>query len=70
MLRLVWRGLASKGVLSIINSGQMNLKEQIKNDLKNSMKSGDNTVRGVLRMLFSDIKNVKDSKIILHQKAK
>lgn len=37
----------------------MNLKEQIKNDLKSSMKSGDNAVRGVLRMLFSDIKNVE-----------
>jgi len=38
---------------------QMNLKEQIENDLKSSMKSGDNTARGVLRMLFSDIKNVE-----------
>ncbi|MCK5466662.1 GatB/YqeY domain-containing protein [Candidatus Parcubacteria bacterium] len=38
---------------------QMNLKEQIENDLKSSMKSGDNTVRGVLRMLFSDLKNVE-----------
>ena len=37
----------------------MNLKEQIKNDLKSSMKSGDNIVRGVLRMLFSDIKNAE-----------
>ncbi len=37
----------------------MNLKEQIENDLKSSMKSGDNTVRGVLRMLFSDLKNVE-----------
>ena len=37
----------------------MDLKEQIKNDLKNSMKSGDNIIRGVLRMLFSDIKNVE-----------
>ena len=37
----------------------MNLKKQIENDLKNSMKSGDNTVRGVLRMLFSDLKNVE-----------
>ncbi len=39
----------------------MNLKERIKDDLKNSMKSGDNIVRGVLRMLFSDIKNVEIS---------
>ena len=38
---------------------QMNLKEQIENDIKSSMKSGDNTVRGVLRMLFSDLKNVE-----------
>jgi len=37
----------------------MKLKEQIKNDLKGSMKSGDNIIRGVLRMLFSDIKNVE-----------
>jgi len=37
----------------------MNLREQIKNDLKSSMKSGDNIVRGVLRMLFSDLKNVE-----------
>ncbi|MCK5123464.1 MAG: GatB/YqeY domain-containing protein [Candidatus Pacebacteria bacterium] len=37
----------------------MNLKEQIENDLKASMKSGDNLVRGVLRMLFSDVKNVE-----------
>ena len=37
----------------------MDLKEQIENDLKNSMKSGDNIIRGVLRMLFSDIKNVE-----------
>jgi uncharacterized protein YqeY len=37
----------------------MNLKEQIKNDLKDSMKSGDNITRGVLRMLFSDIKNLE-----------
>jgi len=37
----------------------MNLKEQIENDLKSSMKSGDNIVRGVLRMLSSDIKNVE-----------
>lgn len=39
----------------------MNLKEQIENDLKSSMKSGDNIVRGVLRMLFSDIKNAEIS---------
>ena len=37
----------------------MNLKEQIENDLKSSMKSGDNIVRGVLRMLSSDLKNVE-----------
>ena len=48
-----------KGWLIIINSGQMNLKEQIQSDLKSSMKSGDNIIRGVLRMLFSDIKNVE-----------
>lgn len=37
----------------------MSLKEQIKNDLKNSMKSGNNNVRNVLRMLFSDVKNIE-----------
>jgi len=37
----------------------MNLKKQIENDLKDSMKSGDNITRGVLRMLFSDLKNVE-----------
>ena len=40
----------------------MNLKEQIKNDLKNSMKSGDDITRDVLRMLFSDLKNAEISK--------
>ena len=40
----------------------MNLKEQIENDLKISMKSGDSTVRDVLRMLSSDIKNAEISK--------
>ena len=37
----------------------MNLKKQIESDLKVSMKSGDNLARGVLRMLFSDIKNME-----------
>lgn len=37
----------------------MSLKKQIKSDLEDSMKSGDNIVRGVLRMLFSDIKNAE-----------
>lgn len=40
----------------------MNLKEQIKNDLKNSMKSGDDITRDVLRMLFSDLKNAEISR--------
>lgn len=40
----------------------MNLKEQIKNDLKSSMKNGDNTIRDVLRMLSSDIKNAEINK--------
>ena len=35
----------------------MNLKEKIKNNLKEAMKSGDNITRGVLRLLSSDIKN-------------
>ena len=35
----------------------MSLKEKIKNDLKDAMKSGDSVVRGVLRLLSSDIKN-------------
>ncbi len=35
----------------------MNLKEKIKNNLKDAMKSGDNITRGVLRLLSSDIKN-------------
>ena len=35
----------------------MSLKEKIKSDLKDAMKSGDNIVRGVLRLLSSDIKN-------------
>ena len=37
----------------------MNLKKQIESDLKVSMKSGDNLVRSVLRMLFSDVKNME-----------
>ena len=35
----------------------MTLKEKIKSDLKDAMKSGDTVVRGVLRLLSSDIKN-------------
>ena len=35
----------------------MNLKEKIKNNLKDAMKSGNNITRGVLRLLSSDIKN-------------
>ena len=35
----------------------MTLKEKIKSDLKDAMKSGDSVVRGVLRLLSSDIKN-------------
>lgn len=35
----------------------MSLKENINNDLKASMKSGDTISRGVLRLLFSDIRN-------------
>jgi uncharacterized protein YqeY len=35
----------------------MNLRDKIKNDLKDAMKSGDNITRGVLRLLNSDIKN-------------
>lgn len=35
----------------------MILKEKIKSDLKDAMKSGDSVVRGVLRLLSSDIKN-------------
>lgn len=35
----------------------MALKEKIKSDLKDAMKSGDSVVRGVLRLLSSDIKN-------------
>jgi uncharacterized protein YqeY len=37
----------------------MNLRDKIKNDLKDAMKSGDNITRGVLRMLNSDIKNAE-----------
>ena len=40
----------------------MNLKEQIKDDLKSSMKSGDSFTRGVLRMLSSDFKNLEIDK--------
>lgn len=40
----------------------MGLKDQIKSDLKNSMKSGDNVSRGVLRLLNSDIKNAEIEK--------
>ncbi len=36
---------------------KMTLKEKIKSDLKDAMKSGDSVVRGVLRLLSSDIKN-------------
>ena len=35
----------------------MTLKEKIKSDLKDAMKSGDTVARGVLRLLSSDIKN-------------
>ncbi|MEA1937090.1 MAG: GatB/YqeY domain-containing protein, partial [Patescibacteria group bacterium] len=35
----------------------MTLKEKIKSDLKDAMKSGDGVTRGVLRLLSSDIKN-------------
>jgi len=35
----------------------MTLKEKIKSDLKDTMKSGDVVARGVLRLLGSDIKN-------------
>ena len=35
----------------------MSLKKKIKSDLKDAMKSGDSVVRGVLRLLSSDIKN-------------
>ena len=37
----------------------MNLRDKIKNDLKNAMKSGDNTTRDVLRVLNSDFKNLE-----------
>ena len=37
----------------------MDLRDKIKNDLKDAMKSGDNVTRDVLRMLNSDIKNVE-----------
>lgn len=41
----------------------MNLRDKIKNDLKDAMKSGDNTIRDVLRVLNSDFKNLEiDSK--------
>ncbi|MCK5490940.1 MAG: GatB/YqeY domain-containing protein [Candidatus Pacebacteria bacterium] len=40
----------------------MNLKEKINSSLKDSMKSGDVKVRGVLRMLNSDIKNFEIEK--------
>ncbi len=40
----------------------MNLKKKINDDLKNSMKSGDTTTRGVLRLLNSDIKNLEIEK--------
>ena len=35
----------------------MTLKEKIKSDLKDAMKNSDSVVRGVLRLLISDIKN-------------
>ena len=37
----------------------MNLRDKIKNDLKDAMKSGDNTIRDVLRTLNSDFKNLE-----------
>lgn len=40
----------------------MNLKKKINDDLKNSMKSGDTTTRGVLRLLNSDVKNMEIEK--------
>jgi len=40
----------------------MGLKDKIKSDLKDSMKSGDNITRGVLRLLNSDIKNAEIEK--------
>ena len=40
----------------------MNLRDKIKNDLKDAMRSGDNITRGVLRMLISDIKNAEIEK--------
>lgn len=41
----------------------MNLRDKIKNDLKNAMKSSDNITRDVLRVLNSDFKNLEiDSK--------
>ncbi|MEA2097721.1 MAG: GatB/YqeY domain-containing protein [Patescibacteria group bacterium] len=41
----------------------MNLRDKIKNDLKDAMKSGDNITRDVLRTLNSDFKNLEiDSK--------
>ena len=42
-----------------MNLKKQNLKKQIKGDLKISMKSGDDITRDVLRMLFSDIKNIE-----------
>ena len=40
----------------------MNLKKKINDDLKDSMKSGDKTTRGVLRLINSDIKNMEIEK--------
>ena len=41
----------------------MNLRDKIKNDLKDAMKSGNNMIRDVLRVLNSDFKNLEiDSK--------
>ena len=40
----------------------MDLKEKINSDLKDYMKSGDVKIRGVLRMLNSDIKNFEIEK--------
>ncbi len=40
----------------------MDLRNRIQNDLKDSMKSGDNVARAVLRLLNSDIKNAEIEK--------
>ena len=40
----------------------ISLKEQITSDLKESLKSGDNLKRDVLRLLFGAIKNVEIEK--------